>query len=75
MRSITVTFICTIFLQTVLGANILHIAPVASPSHYLWNKVIALALVERGHSVTIVTHDTEKNVTPENYTVITLEGK
>ncbi|KAF2888742.1 hypothetical protein ILUMI_17431, partial [Ignelater luminosus] len=75
MRSIrALGFVCIILLKTVLGANILYVAPLASHSHYLWNKALSLALVERGHNVTLVTHDTEKNATPENFTVITLEG-
>ncbi|KAF2894414.1 hypothetical protein ILUMI_11758, partial [Ignelater luminosus] len=73
MRQITAVFVSIVFFQAVLGANILFIAPLASPSHYLWNKALSLALVERGHNVTIVTHDTEKDATPKNYTVITLE--
>ncbi|KAK4883896.1 hypothetical protein RN001_000167 [Aquatica leii] len=60
-------------LHGVYSANILYIAPLGSPSHYLWNKVLALELVATGHNVTMLTHDYEKKDVLTNYTVITIE--
>lgn len=54
--------------------NILHISPCASPSHHLWNRQLSLALVERGHNVTMLTHDKEKRPLPKNWTLIIYEG-
>lgn len=72
--TIITLFLLTQCLNKVLSANILHVAPLASPSHHLWNRIISKALVERGHNVTMLTHDKEKEATPQNWTVILLEG-
>ncbi|XP_062556564.1 UDP-glucuronosyltransferase 2B17-like [Armigeres subalbatus] len=37
-----------------LGANILYISSVASPSHFLWSQVLFERLAEVGHNVTVV---------------------
>lgn len=60
--------------NSVFSANILYIAPVASPSHHVWNRVLAFGLIERGHNVTMLTHDAEKHPLPNNFTFILLEG-
>ncbi|KAF5307550.1 hypothetical protein FQR65_LT06906 [Abscondita terminalis] len=67
----------TLFLVLVLhcvdSSNILYIGALPSPSHYLWNKVLALELVSIGHNVTMLTHDVDKDVR-DNYTVISFKG-
>ncbi|XP_063915247.1 UDP-glycosyltransferase UGT5-like isoform X2 [Zophobas morio] len=44
----------------VLGANILHVSMVSSPSHQIWNRVFALGLAKKGHNVTLV--DLQENL-------------
>ncbi|KAF5282558.1 hypothetical protein FQA39_LY04965 [Lamprigera yunnana] len=60
-------------INCVFGANILYISPVASRSHHIWNRVLALHLNMKGHNVTMLSHDDE-NVKPTNFTIILLEG-
>lgn len=43
------------------GANILYLNDVASPSHHIWNSAIVNALAARGHNVTYVSPDLDKN--------------
>lgn len=56
----------------VFCSNILFIAQLPSPSHYLWNKKLSLELVKNGHNVTLVSHDVDKEII-NNFTLITLE--
>ncbi|KAK5648756.1 hypothetical protein RI129_003648 [Pyrocoelia pectoralis] len=62
-----------LLLQTVLGANILHIAPVGSPSHHIWNRALAFGLIKKGHNVTMLSHFEEKEKF-KNFHIILLEG-
>lgn len=57
----------------VLSASILYISPMASPSHHIWNRQIALKLAKIGHNVTMLTHDTEPQI-HYNLTIIHMEG-
>ncbi|XP_055606988.1 UDP-glucosyltransferase 2-like [Uranotaenia lowii] len=43
------------------SANILCILPIPSPSHHIWNSVWMEALVERGHNLTVISADKDKN--------------
>ncbi|KAF2887302.1 hypothetical protein ILUMI_18871, partial [Ignelater luminosus] len=68
----TIILLFVFLWENVLSANILHVTPIASPSHHIWNKAFALALVKKGHNVTMLTNEKE-NKLPENFTVITME--
>lgn len=68
-------FVMVLSFGVVWGANILYVAPVASPSHHLWNRVLALELVKNGHNVTMLTHDKEKTKPPKGYHEIIFEGE
>ncbi|KAJ9584270.1 hypothetical protein L9F63_021392 [Diploptera punctata] len=59
--------------NNILGANILALMPLPSASHHIWNRALTLALASRGHHITILTADTEKEL-PSNYTEILIEG-
>ncbi|KAJ3648850.1 hypothetical protein Zmor_020621 [Zophobas morio] len=72
---------CTLFLlivltsvKSVLCANILYVSSIPSPSHHIWNGVLTMALVKRGHNVTLVDPDIDKLPKSDNYTHIFLEG-
>lgn len=65
-------FLLIALIKNILGANILYVAPIPSPSHHIWNKALTMGLLEKGHNVTMLTHATEK--APQNFTVITMEG-
>nr|XP_008196344.1 PREDICTED: UDP-glucuronosyltransferase 2B9-like [Tribolium castaneum] len=66
-------FIFTSLAQIVLGANILAINTLLSPSHHLFNDVYLFELAKRGHNVTLLGHDKDKHNHP-NYTYIVMEG-
>ncbi|XP_058834814.1 UDP-glucosyltransferase 2-like [Topomyia yanbarensis] len=59
-------------LHLVFGANILCLFGVASPSHHNWNRAIVDTLAAKGHNLTIVSADVERN-TPDNVHYIELE--
>lgn len=50
MVLVVVLLICS-GLQTGQGAKILALLNVASPSHYIFNRALIVALAERGHQV------------------------
>ncbi|KAJ4431916.1 hypothetical protein ANN_20522 [Periplaneta americana] len=60
-------------LQGAESARILSLLNVASPSHYIFNRPLILALANRGHQVTLVSTDAGKDNVP-NLTNIELEG-
>ncbi|KAK5648757.1 hypothetical protein RI129_003649 [Pyrocoelia pectoralis] len=62
-----------LLLQTVLGANILHIAPTGSRSHHIWNRALAFGLIRKGHNITMLSHSEEKEKF-KNFHIILLEG-
>lgn len=74
-----VSFVITLTLyigwkaNQILGARILALMPTPSPSHYIWNRALILELVARGHHLTVLTPDPEKEAVT-NYTEIIIEG-
>jgi hypothetical protein len=44
----------------VSAAKILGLMPTPSPSHHIWNRALILALAARGHQVTVLSPDPEK---------------
>lgn len=64
-------FVCY---ENVLSANILYVAPIASPSLQRWNTALAMGLRSKGHNITMLSHDTENEPLPENFNLILLEG-
>ncbi|XP_044263388.1 UDP-glycosyltransferase UGT5-like [Tribolium madens] len=59
--------------KCVLSANILFVSPIPSPSHHIWNRALALGLVNKGYNVTLIGPDKDK-VQPKNYSHIYIEG-
>ena len=53
-------------------AKILGLMPTPSPSHHIWNRALMLALVARGHQVTVLSPDPEKQPVA-NHTDIVIE--
>ncbi|KAF5282556.1 hypothetical protein FQA39_LY04963 [Lamprigera yunnana] len=64
-------FVFVLF-NSAIGANILYISPTPAQSHHIWNRVLALALNEKGHNITMLTHGHEEHL-PANFTLIRLE--
>lgn len=64
-------------MATVFGAvscgNILFLNGMTSPSHHLWDKVLIRSLSEKGHNITMVSVDDDKNP-PPNVHYIYLES-
>lgn len=54
------------------SAKILYLSTVATRSHALWNSMLARALAERGHQVTLITTSEVKESVP-NVTVFVLD--
>ncbi|XP_031329149.1 UDP-glucuronosyltransferase 2B7-like [Photinus pyralis] len=69
-----IVFLLTFLLQYASCANILYVAPIASPSLQRWNRALAMGLRNRGHNVTMLSHDAEKGPPIQNFTLILLEG-
>ncbi|XP_063703722.1 UDP-glucosyltransferase 2-like [Culicoides brevitarsis] len=55
------------------GANILFMAPLASPSHHNWNRNLYVEMAKRGHNVTVLSVDKDKEPT-KNLHYILMEG-
>ncbi|CAB3377023.1 Hypothetical predicted protein [Cloeon dipterum] len=53
--------------QQTLGAKILAIAPVISPSHGIWNRALFEGLADKGHDVTAIIPFVGKNRTGISY--------
>nr|XP_019557270.2 UDP-glucuronosyltransferase 2B15-like [Aedes albopictus] len=68
----SVVFTVILLANVTFGANILCLFGVASPSHHIWNRAIAHELASKGHNVTIISADVEKN-TPQNVHYVELE--
>lgn len=51
--------LCALFalINCVVGANILYLNGVPSPSHHLYNRVLVLGLAAKGHNVTFLSSD------------------
>ncbi|KAG5685003.1 hypothetical protein PVAND_014206 [Polypedilum vanderplanki] len=65
-------FSFTFLVVATQSANILFTSELASPSHHIFNSALARALAERGHNVTFVSADLDKNP-PKNLHYIHLE--
>ncbi|XP_069693019.1 UDP-glucosyltransferase 2-like [Periplaneta americana] len=52
------------------GARILAIFTLASPSHNIFNRVLSRALASRGHEVTEICPDVDKQPTPNRTTIL-----
>lgn len=50
----------SLLLRIVSGGNILFLSGVPSPSHHIYNRVLALGLAEKGHNVTFLSADNVK---------------
>ncbi|CAO1401209.1 unnamed protein product [Diamesa hyperborea] len=61
-----------IFIGSINCSNILFLASVPSPSHYLWNRVLANGLASNNHNVTIISFDFDSDA-PDNVHYIHLE--
>jgi glucuronosyltransferase len=48
---------CVLLLSYVNCANILYLHGIISPSHHLWNRILARELAGRGHNVTFLSVD------------------
>ena len=48
----------------VRAANILFIASLPSPSHHIWNGAVVNELARRGHNITVISPDIDKNPPP-----------
>lgn len=62
-----------ILIKCVSSANILHVSGIPSPSHHIFNRVLAFALAEKGHNVTMLATDVEKE-SHQNLHVVVMEG-
>uniref|UniRef100_A0A1Q3FK51 UDP-glucuronosyltransferase n=1 Tax=Culex tarsalis TaxID=7177 RepID=A0A1Q3FK51_CULTA len=56
-----------------LGANILYISGVPSPSHFIWHRALMYGLAAKGHNVTALSVDVEANP-PANVHFIKIDG-
>lgn len=59
IRSFQLIFLLSLLSQA-FGGNILFLSGVASPSHHIYNRALALGLAESGHNVTFVSADLAK---------------
>lgn len=46
------------------AANILFLATLPSPSHHIWNGAVVNELARRGHNITVISPDIDKNPPP-----------
>lgn len=53
-------FVCLVLVECVFAGNILFLSAVPSPSHHIFNRLLALGLVEKGHNVTFLSADMGK---------------
>lgn len=64
MRRSLLLFVLCSLLSRAFGANILYLSGVASPSHHIFNRALALGLAESGHNVTFLSADISKSSHP-----------
>ncbi|KAG8238388.1 UDP-glycosyltransferase, partial [Ladona fulva] len=64
--------VLAIFSSSVESARILAVVPSPTHSHHIWNRSLMLALAKRGHHITVLSPDIEKEKVP-NYRHILLE--
>ena len=72
IRWLTLLFITGCNVDHGSTAKILGLMPTPSPSHHIWNRALMLALVARGHQVTVLSPDPEKQPVA-NHTDIVIE--
>lgn len=60
IRWLTMIFLAGWNMDHGSAAKILGLLPVPSPSHHIWCRALMLALVERGHEVTVLSPHPEK---------------
>jgi len=72
IRWLTLLFIAGCNVDHDSTAKILGLMPTPSPSHHIWNRALMLALVARGHQVTVLSPDPEKQPVA-NHTDIVIE--
>lgn len=51
-------------------AKILALLNLASPSHYIFNRALLIALANNGHKVTVITTEAEKHPVPNMKTIV-----
>lgn len=62
--------ILSILISEILCANILYLHGVLSPSHHLWNSILATELANRGHNVTFLSVDKPRKDTKNLHYVV-----
>uniref|UniRef100_A0A336KLR3 UDP-glucuronosyltransferase n=1 Tax=Culicoides sonorensis TaxID=179676 RepID=A0A336KLR3_CULSO len=73
IRNILIFIILCTLLTYNEAANIVFLSPVASPSHHNWNRNIYYALADKGHNVTVLSPDVDREIT-KNVHYIKIEG-
>lgn len=64
MKSHSLILVSLAILQSVSGGNILFLSGIPSPSHHIFNRVLAVGLTEKGHNVTFLSADLPKKTIP-----------
>ena len=72
MRWLTLIFLTGWNVDHGSTAKILGLMPIPSPSHHIWNRALMIALAARGHQVTVLSPDPEKQPIA-NHTDIVIE--
>lgn len=67
-------FIISALIEVIACGNILILNGIASPSHHLWNRVLARGLAKEGFNVTMVSVDEDKSPPQPNIHYIFLEA-
>lgn len=73
MKIILRKFLLFLVITQTFGVNILYLNDVLSPSHHLWNRVLAMKLASIGYNVTFLTLEKPK-VEMENLHYLVIEG-
>lgn len=73
MKSVLRKIFFFLAISQVISVNILFLNDVLSPSHHLWNKVLASKLASKGHNVTFVSVN-EKKGKIDNLHELVIEG-
>ena len=73
MQVIFRIFVLFLVISQTVGVNILYLNDVLSPSHHLWNRVLAMKLASIGYNVTFITLEKPKEEM-ENLHYIVIEG-
>ncbi|XP_039443090.1 UDP-glucosyltransferase 2-like [Culex pipiens pallens] len=73
MWQLSVVVLLAVATGSGFGANILYIAGVPSPSHFIWHRALMYGLAAKGHNVTALSVDVEDNPPPDVH-FIKIEG-